>query len=74
MDLTKNLDQRINMSDTTPRRRTTANIRLKEIFKKGALFGNQSAAAELLTGSGALANSGASPQDAVHNLFFLKLL
>jgi hypothetical protein len=43
-----------------------ANIRLKEILKRRALFGNQTV--ELLTSSGALTNSGAS------NPFFLKLL
>lgn len=43
-----------------------ANIRLKEILKRRALFGNQTVV--LLTGSGALTNSGAS------NPFFLKLL
>jgi hypothetical protein len=43
-----------------------ANIRLKEILKRRALFGNQTVM--LLTGSGALTNSGAS------NPFFLKLL
>jgi len=42
------------------------NIRLKEILKRRALFGNQTVV--LLTGSGALTNSGAS------NPFFLKLL
>jgi hypothetical protein len=45
---------------------TAANIRLKEILKRRALFGNQTVV--LLTGSGALTNSGAS------NPFFLKLL
>jgi hypothetical protein len=35
-----------------------ANIRLKEILKRRALFGNQTVV--LLTGSGALTNSGAS--------------
>jgi hypothetical protein len=44
----------------------THNIRLKEILKRRALFGNQTVV--LLTGSGALTNSGAS------NPFFLKLL
>jgi hypothetical protein len=43
-----------------------ANIRLKEILKRRALFGNQTVV--LLTGSAALTNSGAS------NPFFLKLL
>jgi hypothetical protein len=43
-----------------------ANIRLKEILKRRALFGNQTVV--LLTSSGALTNSGAS------NPFFLKLL
>jgi hypothetical protein len=42
------------------------NIRLKEILKRRALFGNQTVV--LLTSSGALTNSGAS------NPFFLKLL
>ncbi len=42
------------------------NIRLKEILKRRALFGNQTVV--LLTGSGALTSSGAS------NPFFLKLL
>jgi hypothetical protein len=42
------------------------NIRLKEILKRRALFGNQTVV--FLTGSGALTNSGAS------NPFFLKLL
>ena len=42
------------------------NIRLKEILKRRALFGNQTVV--LITGSGALTNSGAS------NPFFLKLL
>ena len=42
------------------------NIRLKEILKRRALFGNQTVV--LLTGGGALTNSGAS------NTFFLKLL
>ena len=42
------------------------NIRLKEILKRRALFGNQTGV--LLTGCGALTNSGAS------NPFFLKLL
>jgi hypothetical protein len=42
------------------------NIRLKEILKRRALFGNQTVV--LLIGSGALTNSGAS------NPFFLKLL
>jgi hypothetical protein len=42
------------------------NIRLKEILKRRALFCNQTVV--LLTGSGALTNSGAS------NPFFLKLL
>jgi hypothetical protein len=46
--------------------RAAANIRLKEILKRRALFGNQTVV--LLTGSGALTNSGAS------NPFFLKLL
>ena len=45
---------------------TAYNIRLKEILKRRALFGNQTVV--LLTGSGALTNSGAS------NPFFLKLL
>lgn len=45
---------------------TAANIRLKEILKRRALFGNQTVV--LLTGSGALTNSCAS------NPFFLKLL
>jgi hypothetical protein len=44
----------------------THNIRLKEILKRRALFGNQTVV--LLTSSGALTNSGAS------NPFFLKLL
>ncbi len=43
-----------------------ANIRLKEILKRRALFGNQTVV--LLIGSGALTNSSAS------NPFFLKLL
>ena len=43
-----------------------ANIRLKKILKRRALFGNQTVV--LLTSSGALTNSGAS------NPFFLKLL
>jgi hypothetical protein len=43
-----------------------ANIRLKEILKRRALFGNQTVVH--LTSSGALTNSGAS------NPFFLKLL
>jgi hypothetical protein len=43
-----------------------ANIRLKEILKRRALFGNQTVV--LLTNSGELTNSGAS------NPFFLKLL
>ena len=42
------------------------NIRLKEILKRRALFGNQTVV--LLTNSGALTNSSAS------NPFFLKLL
>ena len=46
--------------------KTAGNIRLKEILKRRALFGNQTVV--LLTGSGALTNSGAS------NPFFLKLL
>ena len=46
--------------------RAAANIRLKEILKRRALFGNQTVV--LLTSSGALTNSGAS------NPFFLKLL
>jgi hypothetical protein len=46
--------------------RAAGNIRLKEILKRRALFGNQTVV--LLTGSGALTNSGAS------NPFFLKLL
>ncbi|MEI6123980.1 MAG: hypothetical protein WCQ95_10170 [Bacteroidota bacterium] len=46
--------------------KTAANIRLKEILKRRALFGNQTVV--LLAGSGALTNSGAS------NPFFLKLL
>jgi hypothetical protein len=46
--------------------RTAHNIRLKEILKRRALFGNQTVL--LLTSSGALTNSGAS------NPFFLKLL
>jgi hypothetical protein len=46
--------------------RAAANIRLKEILKRRALFGNQTVV--LLTGSGALTNSSAS------NPFFLKLL
>ena len=37
---------------------TAYNIRLKEILKRRALFGNQTVV--LLTGSGALTNSGAS--------------
>jgi hypothetical protein len=41
-------------------------VRLKEILKRRALFGNQTVV--LLTSSGALTNSGAS------NPFFLKLL
>jgi hypothetical protein len=45
---------------------TAGNIRLKEILKRRALFGNQTVV--LLTSSGALTNSGAS------NPFFLKLL
>lgn len=45
---------------------TAANIRLKEILKRRALFGNQTVV--LLIGSVALTNSGAS------NPFFLKLL
>jgi hypothetical protein len=44
----------------------THNIRLKEILKRRALFGNQTVV--LVIGSGALTNSGAS------NPFFLKLL
>jgi hypothetical protein len=51
---------------TTEKEERTANIRLKEILKRRALFGNQPVV--LLTGSGALTNSGAS------NPFFLKLL
>jgi len=46
--------------------RAADNIRLKEILKRRALFGNQTVV--LLTSSGALTNSGAS------NPFFLKLL
>jgi len=46
--------------------RAADNIRLKEILKRRALFGNQTVV--LLIGSGALTNSGAS------NPFFLKLL
>jgi len=46
--------------------RAADNIRLKEILKRRALFGNQTVV--LLTGSGSLTNSGAS------NPFFLKLL
>ena len=46
--------------------KTAGNIRLKEILKRRALFGNQTVV--LLTSSGALTNSGAS------NPFFLKLL
>ena len=46
--------------------RTADNIRLKEILKRRALFGNQTVV--LLIGSGALTNSSAS------NPFFLKLL
>jgi hypothetical protein len=46
--------------------RAADNIRLKEILKRRALFGNQTVV--LRTGSGALTNSGAS------NPFFLKLL
>ncbi len=46
--------------------RTAANIRLKEILKRRALFGNQTVV--FLIGSGGLTNSGAS------NPFFLKLL
>jgi hypothetical protein len=49
-----------------PKSRTADNIRLKEILKRRALFGNQTVV--LLTSSGALTNSGAS------NPFFLKLL
>jgi hypothetical protein len=45
---------------------TAANIRLKEILKRRALFGNQTVV--LLTNSCGLTNSGAS------NPFFLKLL
>jgi hypothetical protein len=45
---------------------TAANIRLKEILKRRALFGNQTFV--LLIGSGALTNNSAS------NPFFLKLL
>jgi cytolysin (calcineurin-like family phosphatase) len=46
--------------------RAAHNIRLKEILKRRALYGNQTVV--LLTGRGALTNSGAS------NPFFLKLL
>jgi hypothetical protein len=49
-----------------PNSKPAANIRLKEILKRRALFGNQTVV--LLIGSGALTNSGAS------NPFFLKLL
>ena len=55
--------------ETTPLRtesRTADNIRLKEILKRRALFGNQTVV--LLTNSGGNTNSGAS------NPFFLKLL
>ena len=38
--------------------RTEGSIRLKEILKRRALFGNQTVV--ILTGSGALTNSGAS--------------
>jgi hypothetical protein len=48
------------------KRTTAAKIRLKEILKRRALFGNQTVV--LLTSSGALTNNGAS------NPFFLKLL
>jgi hypothetical protein len=51
---------------TTSESSPAANIRLKEILKRRALFGNQTVV--LLTSSGALTNSGAS------NPFFLKLL
>ena len=57
---------RIETADLRTRRRAADNIRLKEILKRRALFGNQTVV--LLTGSGALTNSGAS------NPFFLKLL
>jgi len=40
------------------KKQRTANIRFKEILKRRALFGNQTVV--LLTGSGALTNSGAS--------------
>jgi len=49
-----------------PNSKPAANIRLKEILKRRALFGNQTVV--LLTSSGALTNSGASIP------FFLKLL
>ena len=67
MDNTSNkLFCKLEPTPLRPNSRAAANIRLKEILKRRALFGNQTVV--LLTNSCGNTNSGAS------NPFFLKLL